>query len=177
MVLQYHQSITTCNNDVTWFKIPNVYQIICQHTREFSKDWWKLFRIVNAGLKNTTIQVWKNQHGNKTFESDLKENNDDDDECYSIGWYICIYIYKGSPKKKTMHFCVTQFGYKKYNMLSKKCIVLQRNVYLKCSMCPPSSSITQWHLSQNLSITFSICSCGSSSHTRNNALFISSMFS
>ena len=50
------------------------------NTRELSKDRWKIFRIVNAGLKDTTIQVWKNQHGNKTFESNIKKENDDD-EC------------------------------------------------------------------------------------------------
>ena len=43
-----------------------------------------LLWIVNAGIKDTTIQVWKTQCGNKTFESNLnKENEDDDDgECY-----------------------------------------------------------------------------------------------
>ena len=39
-----------------------------------------LLWIVNAGIKDTTIQVWKTQHGNKTFESKLKKGNDDD-EC------------------------------------------------------------------------------------------------
>ena len=33
-----------------------------------------------AGLTDTTIQVWKNQHGNKIFESNLKEENDDEDD-------------------------------------------------------------------------------------------------
>ena len=43
-----------------------------------------LLWIVNAGIKDITIQVWKTQRGNKTFESNLnKENEDDDDgECY-----------------------------------------------------------------------------------------------
>ena len=73
------------NNNVMRFKIPNIVVVFSNHipnTRELSKDRWKIFRIVNAGLKDTTIQVWKNQHGNKTFESNLKKENDDDDECY-----------------------------------------------------------------------------------------------
>ena len=39
---------------------------------------WKIFRIVNAGLKDTTIPVWKTQQGNKTFESNLQKETDDD---------------------------------------------------------------------------------------------------
>ena len=73
------------NNDVIQFKIPNVVVVFSNHmpnTRELSKDRWKIFRIVNAGLNDTTIQVWKNQHGNKTFKSNLKKENDDDDDCY-----------------------------------------------------------------------------------------------
>ena len=42
------------------------------NTRELSKDRWKIFRIVNAGLNDITIQVWKTQHRNKTFESYIK---------------------------------------------------------------------------------------------------------
>ena len=73
------------NNDVMRFKIPNVVVVFSDHlpnTRELFKDRWKIFRIVNASLKDTTIQVWKHQHGNKTFESNLKKENDDggDDE-------------------------------------------------------------------------------------------------
>ena len=63
------------NNNVIQFKIPNVVVVFSNHmpnTRELSKDRWKIFWIVNAGLKDTTIQVWKNQHGNKTFKSNLK---------------------------------------------------------------------------------------------------------
>ena len=63
------------NNDVTRFKIPNVV-VFSNHmpnTRELSEDRWKIFRIENAGLKDTTIQVWKTQRGNKTFESNLKK--------------------------------------------------------------------------------------------------------
>ena len=42
-----------------------------------------LLWIVNAGIKDITIQVWKTQRGNKTFENNLnKENEDDDGECY-----------------------------------------------------------------------------------------------
>ena len=74
------------NNDVLRFRLPNVVIVFSNHmpnTRELSKDRWNIFRIVNAGLKDTTIQVWKTQHGNKTFErNQKKENVDDDDECY-----------------------------------------------------------------------------------------------
>ena len=73
------------NNDVMRFKIPNVVVLFSNHvpnTRELSNDRWKIFRIESAGFKDTTIQVWKTQRGNKTFESNLKkENDDDDDEC------------------------------------------------------------------------------------------------
>ena len=50
-------------------------------TRELSNDRWKIFRIGNAGIKDIIIQVWRTQHGNKTFESNLKKENGDDDEC------------------------------------------------------------------------------------------------
>ena len=56
------------------FKIPNVVVVFSNHmpiTRALSKDRWKIFRIVNAGLKDITIQVWK--HRDKTFESNLKK--------------------------------------------------------------------------------------------------------
>ena len=46
----------------------NVVVVFSNHmpnTRQLSKDRWKIFWIVNAGLKDTTIQLWKNQHGNK----------------------------------------------------------------------------------------------------------------
>ena len=71
------------NNDVVRFKIPNVVVVFSNrmpNTRQLSKDRWKIFRIVMAGLKDTTIQVWKNQHGNKTFESNLNKENDDEDD-------------------------------------------------------------------------------------------------
>ena len=64
------------------FKISNVVVAFSNHmpnTREISKDRWKIFRIVNAGIKDITIQVWKTLHGNKTFGGNLKK--DDDDEC------------------------------------------------------------------------------------------------
>ena len=32
------------------------------------------------------------QHGNKTFESNLKKENDDDDECNENNDYNCIYL-------------------------------------------------------------------------------------
>ena len=63
------------NNDVVRFKIPNVVVVFSNHmpnTRELSKDRWKIFQIANAGLKDATILVWKNQHGNKTFKSNPK---------------------------------------------------------------------------------------------------------
>ena len=62
------------NNDVIRFQIPNVVVVFSNHMpniRQLSKDRWTIFRIVNAGLKDTTIQVWKNQHGNKTSDSNL----------------------------------------------------------------------------------------------------------
>ena len=52
------------NNEGMRFKIPNVV-VFSNHmpnTRELSKDRWEVFRIVNAGLKDITIQVWKTQH-------------------------------------------------------------------------------------------------------------------
>ena len=64
------------NNDVMQFKIPNVVVVFSIHmpsTRELSEDRWKIFRIANAGLNDITIQVWKTQHKNKTFESNLKK--------------------------------------------------------------------------------------------------------
>ena len=81
MVLQYHQSTTMM---LCGFKIPNIIVVFSYHrsnTRGLSKDRWKIFRIVIAGLKDTTIQVWKDQHGNKTFESNLKKEN----EGYNVG--------------------------------------------------------------------------------------------
>ena len=62
--------------DVMRFKIPNVVVVFSNHmpnTRELSKDRWKILQIENTGLKGTTIQVWKTQHGNETFESNLKK--------------------------------------------------------------------------------------------------------
>ena len=45
-------------------------------------------------LKDITIQVWKTQHGNKIFETNLKKENDnEDDECNDDNdKYIIIYI-------------------------------------------------------------------------------------
>ena len=53
------------NNDVIRFKIPNVVVVFSNHTpstKELSKDRWKVFRIVKAGLKDITLDVWKSQH-------------------------------------------------------------------------------------------------------------------
>ena len=68
------------------FKIPNVVIVFSNHipsTKE-SKDRWKIFTIVKAGLKDITLRVWKHQHGDKTYQQnnvkkDNDENNDDDD--------------------------------------------------------------------------------------------------
>ena len=74
------------NNDVMRFKIPNIVVIFSNHmprTKELSKDRWKIFQIVKAGLKDITLQVWKHQHGDKTYEqNNIKKDNDDynDDE-------------------------------------------------------------------------------------------------
>ena len=46
------------NIDVIRFKIPNVVIVFSNHmpnTRELSEDRWKIFRIVNAGVKDTAI--------------------------------------------------------------------------------------------------------------------------
>ena len=74
------------NNDVMRFKIPNVVVVFSNHmpnTRELSKDRWKIFRIVTTGLNNITVNVWKAQHGDKSYKHNLKKDSDDDDEeCY-----------------------------------------------------------------------------------------------
>ena len=73
------------NNDVMRFKIPNIVVVFSNHmpnTRELSKDRWKIFRIVTTGLKDITLNVWKAQHGDKSYQNNLKIDNDDDDECY-----------------------------------------------------------------------------------------------
>ena len=70
------------NNDIMRFKIPNVVVVFSNHmpnTRELSKDRWKIFRIVMAGLKDITIQVWKTQHGDKSYENNLNKDDDGDD--------------------------------------------------------------------------------------------------
>jgi len=48
-------------------------------TKELSKDRWKIFRIVMAGLKDITLQVWKSQHGDRKCENNLKKMDDNDD--------------------------------------------------------------------------------------------------
>ena len=58
------------NNDVMRFKIPNIVVVFSNHmpsTKELSKDRWKIFRIVMAGLKDITLQVWKSQHGDGKY--------------------------------------------------------------------------------------------------------------
>ena len=72
------------NNDVQQFKIANLVVVFLNcipNTGKISKDRWKIFLMVNADLQDTTIQVWNNQHGNKTFKSILKKENDDN-KCY-----------------------------------------------------------------------------------------------
>ena len=54
-------------------------------TKELSKDRWKIFTIVKAGLKDITLRVWKHQHGYKTYQQnnvkkDNDDNNDDDED-------------------------------------------------------------------------------------------------
>ena len=71
------------NNDVMRFKIPNVVVVFSNHipnTRELSKDRWKIFRIILSGLKDITINVWKAQHGDKSYKNNLKSDGDDDDD-------------------------------------------------------------------------------------------------
>jgi len=70
------------NNDVMRFKIPNIVVVFSNHmpsTKELSKDRWKIFRIVMAGLKDITLQVWKSQHGDRKCENNLKKMDDNDD--------------------------------------------------------------------------------------------------
>ena len=62
------------NNDVVRFKIPNAVVVFSNHMpsiRELSKDQWKIFLMLD--LRDIIIHVWKNQHGNKIFESNLKK--------------------------------------------------------------------------------------------------------
>lgn len=74
------------NNDVMRFKIPNVVVVFSNHmpsTKELSKDRWKVYRILKAGLKDITLDVWKSQHGDKKCKSSFnndKEINDYYDE-------------------------------------------------------------------------------------------------
>ena len=49
------------------------------NTRELSKDRWKIFRIVMTGLKDITIQIWKTQHGDKSYENNLNKDDDGDE--------------------------------------------------------------------------------------------------
>lgn len=53
------------NSNILQFKIPNVVVVFANrlpNTKELSKDRWKIFRIVSAGLKDITMDVWKMQH-------------------------------------------------------------------------------------------------------------------
>ena len=69
------------NNDVMRFKVPNVVIVFSNSmpsTKELSKDRWKIFRIVKAGLKEITVQVWKLQHDGSNVKTMDIENKDDD---------------------------------------------------------------------------------------------------
>ena len=69
------------NNDVMRFKFPNVVVVFSNHipnTKELSKDRWKIFGLVKAGLKNVTVQVWKLQHGDSNVRAVDVGNKDDD---------------------------------------------------------------------------------------------------
>lgn len=71
------------NNDVIRFKMPNVVVVFSNHipnTKELSKDRWKVFRIVKAGLSDITVRIWKSQHGaaQSLKESDVETIDDDD---------------------------------------------------------------------------------------------------
>ena len=72
------------NNDVMRFKIPNVVIVFSNHlprTKELSKDRWKIFTIVKAGLKDITLRVWKHQYDDKTYQQDnIKKDNDDNND-------------------------------------------------------------------------------------------------
>ena len=68
------------NNDVMRFKIPNVVIVFSNHlprTKELSKDRWKIFTIVKAGLKDITLRIWKHQHGDKTYQQNNVKNDND----------------------------------------------------------------------------------------------------
>ena len=70
------------NNDVIRFKIPNVVVVFSNHipnTKELSKDRWKVFRIVKAGLNDITMRIWKLQHGDRSVKASDVENTDDND--------------------------------------------------------------------------------------------------
>ena len=59
------------NNDVMRFKTPNTVVVFSNHmpkTKELSKDRWKIFRIVTNGINDITLNVWKAQHGDTTYQ-------------------------------------------------------------------------------------------------------------
>ena len=63
------------------FKIPNVVVVFSNHlprTKELSKDRWRIFTIVKAGLKDITLRVWKHQYDDKTYQQDNVKNDNDD---------------------------------------------------------------------------------------------------
>ena len=53
------------NSSILQFKIPNVLVVFSNHipnTKELSKDRWKIYRILSAGLKDITMDIWNSQH-------------------------------------------------------------------------------------------------------------------
>ena len=53
------------NSSILQFKIPNVLVVFSNHipnTKELSKDRWKIYRILSAGLKDITMDMWNSQH-------------------------------------------------------------------------------------------------------------------
>ena len=86
------------NNDVMWFKIPNVVVVFSNHmpnTQELSKDRWKIFRIVNAGLKDITIAYGKPniKHLKVIKQMKMMTMKTMTSIYLYIFVYICIYLY------------------------------------------------------------------------------------
>ena len=53
------------NSSILQFKIPNVLVVFSNripNTKELSKDRWKIYRILSAGLKDITMDIWNSQH-------------------------------------------------------------------------------------------------------------------
>ena len=53
------------SSSILQFKIPKVLVVFSTHIpnmRELSKDHWKIYRILSAGLKDITMDIWNSQH-------------------------------------------------------------------------------------------------------------------